>query len=627
MHNRWLTRRMAAGICICTALTFPAQALTVQQAGILLERYYIDPIPPAVLDQISVEDMLEALGDPYTQYFTAEEYREFLGSMSDSDIVGIGVISNVEEDGLLLTMVLEGSPAQAAGLQPGDLLVAVDGVSLAEGRGAQGSERLKGEAGTQVRITYRRAGTEYTVTITRAAVTVPATLCQMLPGGVGYLDCDTFGPETAGHFQNSITKGSEVRHWVVDLRNNGGGETKAAVSAIGAFTGISVVGSLRGRSGWPDPFVHREEALTSAPLIVLTNGYTASSSEIMAASVRDMDRGLVVGGRTYGKGVAQALLDGSSYPEYFDQGEGMKITTARYYSPDRTTTDVVGVIPHLLVPSGQAKQAALLLSGDQPVGACTGYLRLRLADQYWYLNLNQAVQEDSRGALEAILSAIPDQAGLWLGEGQSWREITPQAAAEQAGVAYEDRSFTDTADSPYCGEIDLLATYYLLSGTGAREFLPREELTRAQLCSMLAQAMNCMVPSGESAFSDVPMDAWYGPAVNALAQMGLVSGVGNGLFRPDDLVTHEQYFAIMGSAARFLNYNFDQSYEGATLASESLAGYASWAKEGVWRLSDSQGENLLWAEPEEIDPQQITTREEAAALLCNLFTYTNLIPR
>ena len=143
---------------------------------------------------------------------------------------------------------------------------------------------------------------------------------------------------------------------------------------------------------------------------------------------------------------------------------------------------------------------------------------------------------------------------------------------------------------------------------------------------MLAQALNCRVPSGESAFSDVSMDDWYGPAVNALANMGLVTGVGGDRFDPDAPVSHEQFITILARLGLRMDLDLLQTWQNCPdTATSGYEEYASWAWSSVWLL-DQPEESLLWAQPEEIDPTATTTREEAAALTCSLLCKLNLLP-
>ena len=254
----------------------------------------------------------------------------------------------------------------------------------------------------------------------------------------------------------------------------------------------------------------------------------------------------------------------------------------------------------------------------------------------WYVDLEQALSEDYRAAFLALLEALPSAVRVFQGSGADWNTISPADLAARCGLeAYQRRGFSDTAQSRFAAQIDALAAYGVVQGSGDGFFRPFDTLTRAQLCALLAQALHCDVPSGESRFSDVAMDAWYGPAVNALAEMSLVNGVGGGLFRPDDLVTHEQFIAIMGRLGRRLNMYLDSSARQVpdTLALyEALAPYADWSREGAWLLAMSQTDasgktgTLLWDSLYAIAPGEATTRDEAAYLTCSLLSYIGVLP-
>ena len=632
-----LLRRLSAAVLAVTMLALPAQALTVEQAGELLEQYYIDPVSPEVLNQTTIEAMLEALGDPYTQYFTAEEYAEFLASMEDGNIVGIGITGTACEEGLRISVILEDSPAQAAGLQAGDILTQVDGHKVAGEALETVTGWIQGEEGTQVTVRYLRDGAEHELTLTRAAIVIPATTTDLLDGHIGYITCTTFGSDTAGHMEEGITTyGSQADHWIVDLRGNGGGLTQAAVDSVGLFAGAGTVGYLRDGQGKYYAFASEGGAKTIEPVIVLSDPYTASSSELFSKAVGDLGCGIVIGERTYGKGVAQTLMDETNFPDLFPDGSAMKITTDRFFSSKGATNDVVGVIPDLLVPAGLADDVAYLLSASSPTSDTTGYYRVDL-EWRWYIDKDLASQPEWADAMAALLEALPPTTKVWEGTGGSsgWQSTSVEKIAQDTGVTVTDRSFTDTEDSPYAQAIDLLATYDILSGTGNGAFEPEGTLTRAQLCALLAQALNCTVPSGESAFSDVSMDSWYGPAVNALAKMGLVSGVGDGTFRPDDPVNHEQFISILGRLAQYLNINFYEDAKAMPADATkvvSLLDYSAWARDEVWLLALSQQGyfgntiSLLWDDLENIEPQGTTTREEAAALLYQVLVYTDVFP-
>ena len=621
-------RLPAIGLAATLLLTPAAQALTPAETLSLLENYYLDSIPEQVYKLTDVKEMIQELGDPYTQYFTAEEYEAFRASLSDSELVGAGISLKVADNGVLVTRVMSGSAAAEAGMLPGDVITAIDGQSVAGMSQEQASDLLSGEEGSSFQATYLRDGQSTTVTLTRRTFVVPAAFSELRENHIGYITCITFGPDTAGHVLEGLeTNAGQADHWLMDLRSNGGGEISAALETISYFIGpgdelvymLTGDGSLVAQGS-------EHAQVTDKPLIVLTDAYTASASELFSSAIRDTDSGLVVGGRTYGKGVAQALLDSEALPDLFPNGDALKLTISRFFGPAGTSHDTIGIMPHLLIDSLLADEAAILLSGNKPQGDTSGTVRIDLNGS-WYINLEQACSDTYREAFTQVLEALPDSIPLWKGTGDDWEATTAAALAASCGLSsYTHRGFTDTDQSPYADEIDLLATYRVVLGAGDGTYHPSETLTRGQLCTLLAQALNCKTPTGESAFTDVSMDDWYGPAVNALASLGLVNGVGDGRFAPNEPVSHEQFITILARLGRRLNldlhYTWDERPQSAPAGYES---YSSWAWDSVWLLDQGE-ESLLWTDAEDIQPAGVTTREEAAALTCSLLCELNLLP-
>lgn len=636
MKRKRRTRLLSLFLGLSLALSPAARALTPEQAGDLLNVYYIDDVPEEVLEQSTISGMLEVLGDPYTQYFTPEEYALFSSSLSDTELVGIGISSLITGEGLLIQRVYENTPAASGGLQAGDLITAVDGTDIAGQDGDTMTGLLQGEPGTQVAVTYLRDGESTTVSLTRAAITIPTAYTELWDGHIGYIDCDTFGGETVEHFTDGLeTYGDQADRWIVDLRGNGGGVVDAAIGAVSTFSGSGLLAYLKDSDGSYGAFGSNDEALTTAPVIVLADENTASASELFASDVRDTGVGIVIGSRSFGKGVAQIVLDENSLPGYFDDGDAMKITTYRFYAPGGGTTDTVGVIPHLLVDPDLADEVAVLLCSPAPEGSTEGYLRLDF-NRVWYISLEQASSPEYQAAFTALLEALPVGVTLQSGTGSSWAAVEPAAVAEACGLTgYQSRGFSDTADSPYASLIDRLAAYGIVSGSGDGTYNPEGSLTRAELCALLAKALNCRVPTGESRFTDVSMDDWYGMCANAVAALGLVEGVGGGRFNPNGTVTQQELITIAARLGQRLGMRLElaaRDIPDGAADGDAYQSYASWARESVWLLAESQTGllgntiSLLWAPLEDIDPGAPATRAEAAALTCSLLTYLGILP-
>jgi len=648
MKARLFPRLTAAALSLVLLFTPAAQALTLDQAKELLQELYVDEVPESVLAQPTIEDMLEALGDPYTQYFTAEEYADFTASMSDTSLVGIGVVSQMMEDGLLISRIVADSPAERGGLTVGDLITAVDGRPTAGEDSDLVTSWIRGEEGTQVQITYLRDGQAHTITLIRTLVVVPATTGELIDGHIGYIECTTFGTETVDHFREIINEiGGQVTTWIVDLRSNTGGVTDAATMAASLFTGGGIMAYLRDGEGQYYAYSSANggaisgNSLTLAPVIILVNEYTASASELFSSAIRSHGEGIVIGTRTYGKGVAQTVLDQDYFPDYFPDGDAIKITSYRFYSPDGNTTDQLGVIPDLLVDEKDAMAVALLLAGRDPKGETQGTLRVDLTWR-WYVDLDTASDADHRETFATLLNAIPTEKKLWLGtivggydDATAWKQTSVQALCETYALDYQPPLFPDHEETRYPAALSDLKTFGLINGKGDGLFHPQDSLTRAELCQMLYSALNCAQPANESPFSDVKTDDWFAPAVIAMANIGLVNGVGNGTFLPYELVDHQQFITVMARLAQFLNMGLYNTAKFAEVGSENLAGlipYDGWAKSSAWLLSCSQQNflgqpiTLLWDSAFNIDPKTATTREEAVYTFHRILTYVDILP-
>ena len=369
-------------------------------------------------------------------------------------------------------------------------------------------------------------------------------------------------------------------------------------------------------------------------MIVLTDGGSASASELTSGSLRDSGRGVLVGGRTYGKGVAQIMLDEdalASLPEYdgYFEGDGLKITVYRFYSGGLNSPDKIGVIPTLLVDDEDTAAVALALCGSQEdAKLCV----MPGAVPYY---VDPGTDGDT---LSALLSALPPQALVFYADGGDFQQVSAAEAAQRLGVAYESRWFTDLGDSRYADAVNAMGTYGLLRGDGKGHFTPKSGLTRAELCSMLASVLN-VAYRGESRFTDVDQNAWYGPSVNAMAYLGIVDGVGGGKFNPGGTLTQEEFHTILGRTARFFNVKLDAyaqwvEQEGRLTLGQSsaLSGYSAWARNSMavlaWGLEDALDGtgDLLFASLKELSPKAPILREEAAAGMYAVLSGLEILP-
>ena len=620
------------GALFCAAamtITTSAQALSVEEAYDILRRSYVDRLPRAAKDAESLDELF-SYTDNYTCYMTEEEYQTFLSSVEgEVSFAGIGAEITYAPEGISIVSVLKGGGAEKAGLKAGDMIIAIEGESCAPGSEEQRA-RLVGEAGTQVRVTVRHVdGSEEDYTITRAAV-VQANTTVSASDGVGYIDCDSFGTQTGTYFQDGVRKyDSAVRTWIVDLRGNSGGLTSAAVTALGTFSGAGELVYFVDQSGESSAQRYDGKDLTDKPAIVLVDSGSASASEIFAGGILGTSSGIVIGTRSYGKGVAQVLFDESNCP--YLHGDAVKVTAYRFYCAGGNTTDRIGVVPTLYIPQDQAVAAARLLSGEKTKDSA--YLRLVLNGCDFYINI-PAAKESSSAALEAILAALTPDAVLYWGENGGERKLTLAQAREKCGFAASSAlDFSDVADSEYAQEIDSLAASRIVFGDGGK-FRPGATMTRAEVCALLAQALD-LYSTADGYFTDVAKGSWYAPSVNAMAAIGLVSGVGGGKFDPNATITQEEFITVLGRLVEFVNLDAREFLDKNPLAIlQPLPKYKSfshWAIRSAELLTnsvfDENGDavNMYCMSLEDIEPKVPILREQAAAALYNALRTTGVL--
>lgn len=598
----------------------PASALELDEARELLAVHYVDGVPPKVLELPSLDAILEAIGDPYTFYMTPEQYDAFNKSVNGQTVVGIGATVETAYDGGYRVMsVLPNSPALEAGIQPGDILTAVDGVAMSP----EVDPRIPvtGQEGTTVTLTVNRNGQTLEFTLTRRAVPIPIVTYEQRDDA-GYIDCISFGATTARSVQDAIRElDDETAVWIMDLRSNPGGDSGSTAASVSLFTGGGIMLYFRDGSGdynytytlptFPD--------MTDKPVIVLTSEHSASGSELFAGGIRTYTAGIALGQRTFGKGTAQIVFDERNC-EYMENGEAMKITAYRFFAPDGATNHITGVLPTLLISPENTEAAAMLLTNPQPQRP-DGYWKLVLAGQTFYLKTDHAKVEESKAAFTELLEALPLSAALYKGSGfATWTLISPEQAAKELGLSFKPRTFTDTEDSQFAREIDTLATYRILKGFGDKTFRPGETITRAQFCSMVASALDLPAQT-QGKFSDVKEDAWYAGAVNAMADMGFVSGKGGRTFCPGQTITYQEMVAILSRVATWVSMD-GYDLDGQLLMPEEVEKYSNFAS---WAQAPARNLDELHVLAGDLAPTDPGTREVAAAMLCRLMERTHLI--
>lgn len=323
-----------------------------------LNAFYVDEIDPEKLVTRSITAMLSTL-DPYTVYYPEEE-REDLDFLTTGKYGGFGSLIRKSGDYIVVTNVYRGFPADKNGIRPGDMMLSIDGTSLKGVSSEKASDMLKGEPGTEAEITFRRNGEEFAKTIKRERISISAVpYYGMIDDNTGYIRFTNFTQNCIAEVKGAVTDLKDnlgATDLILDLRGNPGGLVNEAVEIVNLFVrpGQEVV-STRGRAKQYDAVFRtsRTPVAPDMPVVVLINRGSASASEIVAGALQDLDRGIIVGERSYGKGLVQVARPLSYKAQ-------LKVTTAKYYIPSgrciqavdfshRNEDGSVGQIPDSLI--------------------------------------------------------------------------------------------------------------------------------------------------------------------------------------------------------------------------------------------------------------------------------------
>jgi len=321
---------------------------TIRNVFDFIQRHYVDEVEPKVLFEGAMSGMLNSLGDPYSAFLPETDMKD-LNDTTQGSFGGVGLYissktSAPRPDGkpnfLEVAAPIEDTPGWRAGINPGDIILTINGEATDVLSSDEAVARLRGQPGTEVRLMIRRGEiVEFPVTLVRAIIEVPTVKHDMI-GDLGYLKLLTFTPMTADRSRDAINdfQAKGYKGVILDVRNNYGGLLMAAVNISNLFLDGGVVVSTRSRiAGESQVFYARGRAVVPAdiPVIVLINRGSASASEIVAGALKDRGRAYLVGEKSYGKGSVQQV-----YPL---ERAGFKITTARYFTPSDVNIDKVGI--------------------------------------------------------------------------------------------------------------------------------------------------------------------------------------------------------------------------------------------------------------------------------------------
>jgi carboxyl-terminal processing protease len=312
-----------------------------------IEKNYVEPEDEQKLIQSAIKGMVQGL-DPHSSYLTKEEHQDLLSETKGS-FSGIGVEITVRDNVLTVVSPIEGTPAYKAGIQAGDKIVKIDGKLAADMTLPEAIKSIRGEKGTKVTLTIMREGAEKPLefTVTRDVIPIRSVRSSLLTPKIAYVRISNFQSKTTNDLSAELEKlenGRKLEGLILDLRNNPGGLLSQAIDVSDLFLESGVIVSTKGRESSQDmkATAHKKKTERNYPIIVLVNGGSASAAEIVAGALQDNKRALILGTKTFGKGSVQTIIP-------LNDGSGLRLTTAMYYTPSGRSIQASGIEPDVVV--------------------------------------------------------------------------------------------------------------------------------------------------------------------------------------------------------------------------------------------------------------------------------------
>ncbi|NMA95455.1 MAG: S41 family peptidase [Clostridiales bacterium] len=314
-----------------------------------LERYYIEEPSDDEMMTGAIKGMVASLGDPYTYYFTEEEFEDFMERTKGS-YAGVGMMVTIDEEDnqIVIIKTFEGSPAFEAGLVADDKIIKVDDMDVDGSMMDKAVAHMRGKPGTDVKVTILRDGTTKEYTLERAVVNIPDLEYKMIEDNIGYIWLYQFDENSDKNFANALNDLSKqgMEGLVVDLRGNPGGLLDTCVNIANMLVPQGIITYREDRLGNREDYKSKADYL-DIPLVVLVDENSASASEVLSGAIQDYGVGTIVGKTTYGKGVVQTLKP-------FKDGSGLKFTNSKYFTPKGRDIHEKGVVPDIEIDLGQA---------------------------------------------------------------------------------------------------------------------------------------------------------------------------------------------------------------------------------------------------------------------------------
>ena len=335
----------------------------VEEINELIDNYYYFDIDKDKQEEALYDGIMQGLDDPYSVYYTAEEYAELMEE-SSGEYVGVGAVVTTNEDMRVeIVRPIKDSPAAEAGLQAGDIIVQVDDMEVTDQELSVVVDKIRGEEGTVAYLKiYREGEPDYLeFNITRRKVENFTVESEMLDGNVGYVAVTQFNDNTSDEFKDAIDacEAQGAKGIIIDLRDNPGGLVTAVVDMCDYIMDEGMIVSTKDKNGrsmgeYKDSGKHSVDI----PLVVLVNGNSASASEIFAGALQDTDKAEIVGTTTFGKGIVQSVIP-------LSDGTAVKLTIAKYFTPSGNDIHEKGIEPDYVVELPDGRDNAVNLDREE----------------------------------------------------------------------------------------------------------------------------------------------------------------------------------------------------------------------------------------------------------------------
>jgi len=310
-----------------------------------IEKSYVEPQEPQELIYGAIKGMVHNL-DPHSSFMTKEEYRELMLE-TEGSFTGIGVEITVKDNFLTVVSPIEGTPADKVGMKAGDKIIKIEDTRTKDMSLMEAVKKIRGPKGTKVNLTIMREGEAKPLefSITRGVIPLISVRQYFLTPEIGYVRISNFQSKTVEDLSEALEemeKGREIKGLVLDLRNNPGGLLSQAIEVSDLFLNSGLIVSTKGRISSQNitATAHTDKKSRTYPIIVLVNSGSASAAEIVAGALQDNKRALVLGTRSFGKGSVQTILP-------LSDGSGLRLTTARYYTPSGKSIQSSGIVPDI----------------------------------------------------------------------------------------------------------------------------------------------------------------------------------------------------------------------------------------------------------------------------------------